>query len=182
MKRPAILACATALAFALAGCAADSTRTYGSAYPSYDPSLPLQARAFGPVQVAMNGGPFSGADIVGAMNAEPNLHGLTFAPDAGAARAGYRITLDFARNTSNPCNTDAANSMPFDAGASSLRVVAGFCRYGSLLSRTTGMAPRPARADDAQFRRFMSALVVELMPAFKPWGVENGSCPNSPNC
>jgi hypothetical protein len=134
------------------------------------------------MQVALVGSPFADADILAALNAEPNVHGLAFGPAAGPARPGYRIAFNFTTNVSNPCNTDASDTTPLDAGTSAIRVVAGFCRSGSLLSRTNGTVPRPARADDVEFRRFMSALVVELMPAFKPWGVENGECPDRPNC
>lgn len=182
MNRPAILLCATALAFALAGCATNSGRTFGSSYPSYDPLLPLQARASGPMPVTLVGSPFADADMRAALNAQPNMHGLTFGPEARPTGPGYRIAFNFTTNVPNPCITDASEETPLDAGVSAIRVVAGFCRAGSLLSRTNGMAPRPARADDAEFRRFMSALVVELMPAFKPWGVENGDCPDRPNC
>lgn len=182
MKRIAILACATAFAIALAGCTTNAGRTFGSSYPSYDPSLPLQARASGPMQVTLVGSPFADADMRAALNAEPNMHGLTFAPDAGPARPGYRIAFNFTTNVSNPCNADGSETTPLDAGTSAIRVVAGFCRSGSLLSRTNGTAPRPARADDVEFRRFMRALVVELMPAYKPYGVENGDCPDRPNC
>jgi hypothetical protein len=170
------------LALALAGCAADASRTYGSSYPSYDPTLPRQVRAAGPLPVTLDGSPFPAAEIVAALNATPNMYDLIFVPDATPAQAGYRITLNFTANTSSPCNSASASSMPFDAGPSTIGVVAAFCRSGGLLSRTTGMAPRPARADDPAFRRFMSDLIVELMPAYKPYGVENGDCPNRPNC
>jgi hypothetical protein len=182
MNRSAILVCATALAFALVGCAPNAGRTFGSSYPSYDPLLPLQARASGPMQVSLVGSPFADADMLAALNAGPNMHGLTFGPVAGPARPGYGIAFNFTTNVSNPCNNDGSETTPLDAGTSAIRVVAAFCRSGSLLSRTNGMAPRPIRADDLEFRRFMSALVIELMPASKPWGVENGDCPDRPNC
>ena len=182
MKRFASLACATVFAALLAGCSSNASRTYGSAYPSYDPVIPRPLGVAGPLQVSLTGSPFAQADVIGAMNAVPNVHGLKFGPDANPAQFGYRIVLNFAANTSNPCNAETVNSLPFDADPSTIRVVAGFCRFGSTVSRTSGMAQRPPRADDPEFRRFMQALVVELLPAFKPHGVENGDCPNRVNC
>ncbi|MBI3503226.1 MAG: hypothetical protein HY059_00175 [Proteobacteria bacterium] len=182
MKRATRLAAAAALATVLSGCLSDGLMTYGSSYPSYDPAAPRQVGASGAMQVTLNGSPFAASDVVGAMNAQPNVHGLVFSPDANPAQSGYRIALNFTTNAPNPCSPDAGNSMPLGNDSTRLQLVASFCRFGGMLSRTTAVAPRPVRPEDPEFRRFMHAVVVELLPAFKPNGVENGDCPSRPNC
>ena len=74
------------------------------------------------------------------------------------------------------------NAAPVEQDAARLRVSAAFCRYGAPISSTVATAPRPARSDDPEFRRFLHAIVFELMPAVDRINYESSDCTNRRNC
>ncbi len=102
-----------AVSLALAGCATDGSRLYGSSYSAYAPSVARTAAADGPVPVSMSGAPFAPSDVVAAMNALPNVHRLVFAADTRPGTHGYRIALSFDANTPSPCLSDRAAAYPW---------------------------------------------------------------------
>lgn len=182
MNKSRMIAAATALACTLSACTTGGTMTYGSSYTSYDPTAPRQIRAAGPMEVTLIGSPFAASDVVRVMNSVPNVHELTFGPDANSAQFGYRIAINFTSNASNPCGPQASNSMPLGNDAKTLVAVAGFCRFGGTLARTTAIAARPANPDSPEFQEFLRTLVVQLMPAYKPQGIDGSDCASRPNC
>lgn len=168
MTRSARLCFATlALSFAVTGCAADGGRLYGASYPAYAPSVARTAAADGPVPVSISGAPFAPSDVVAAMNAVPNVHQLVFASDARSGTHGYRVALSFDANTPSPCLSGQAGAYPWPKREGRGQVVAAFCRFGVLVSRTAGVFPETSTASDPTFRKFMSAVVSELLPPFE---------------
>ncbi|MBL8832887.1 MAG: hypothetical protein JNL71_10900 [Rhodospirillales bacterium] len=165
-----------ALVLALAGCATDGARLYGSSYPSYAPSVAQTAAGDGPLPVSMTGAPFAPSEVVAAMNALPNVHRLVFAADARPGPNGYRIALSFDANTPSPCGPGQAVGYPWPKHAGSGQVVAALCRHGGTISRTAGLFPETASASDPKFRRFMSAVVEQLMPPFETDRIGGDGC------
>ena len=174
---------ARAAMFAAAGALAGCGGQVGFAsYPSYQVDVPRLAVLDGPVPVALTGAPLPAADLVAAMNAEPNVYGMVFATDRAPGKFGYRIALDFSRNTANPCLDSTASAYPAVPAGDSVPVVAAFCRYGAVLSQTSGLLPRAASAGDPEVRKFMKTLVAVLLPTQVPGGFESNQCRNPPNC
>ncbi len=176
MKTSFAAAVSLAAGLVLSGCTADRALLYGTSYSSYTPSVSRTAKADGPVPVAVSGAPFAPSEIVAAMNALPNLFQIEFATDGKPGPNGYRVALTFDANVTNPCLTEQIGAYPWPGRNGTGHIVAAFCRYGGLLSRTTGEFPQPASPADPKFQRFMSAVVNELLPFMEPDRIGGGGC------
>jgi hypothetical protein len=176
MKYPVAASLLLVVGLAMAGCSSDYPILYGSSYPSYSPAVPRTAKADGPVPVAISGAPFAPSEIVAALNARPNMFQIQFAPDGKPGPNGYRIALTFDANVTNPCLAEQIGAYPWPSRQGTGHIVAAFCRYGGLLSRTTGEFPQPASSTDPKFQQFLSAVVNEILPFTEPDRIGGSGC------
>ncbi len=172
-----------AAALTLSACSGDGSLIFGTSYLSYSTTVPRVAASEGPVPVAVSdGAPMAPAAVVAAMNALPNLYKLKFSADAKPGASGYRIALSFDKNVTNPCLSDQTGAYPWPQTQGNGHVVAGFCRFGGLISRTAGVFPQPQAPNDPRFEKFLSAIVNELLPHLEPDRIGGCSRPNVNGC
>ncbi|MBI1244017.1 MAG: hypothetical protein GC202_03345 [Alphaproteobacteria bacterium] len=176
MKYRAAFLGAISACLAVAGCSPENTLLYGTYYMSYSPNVPRIAQKDGPVPVAMTGAPFAPSEIVAAMNAQKNIYQMEFATDGKPGPNGYRVALVFDSNVTNPCLSDQTGSYAWPKEQGTVHVAAAFCRYGGMISRTTGRFPQPASPNDPAFRQFMSDVMTELLPILEPDRIGGNGC------
>jgi hypothetical protein len=182
-KSTSLCAAALASALALAGCATGGSLVYGTYYSSYSTTIPRVAKSEGPVPVSVTGGKLSPADVVGAMNARPNVYQLKFTTDPKTGPSGYRIALAFDNNAANACVANQAGAYPWPPSPGKGRVSAALCRFGGLISQTSAVFAEPAAANVPGFEQLMSDIVNELLPFVEPDRLGGNGCNrNNANC